>query len=97
MNILGGKRFFYILVITALVGAIITAIVTTTFKEAQKEEPKLDAGALFNGTTAQTKDGVLRTSISLSNEGDQTLYDVEISGDFISGYSFLFSYKYFDM
>jgi len=66
------KRVIWI-IITALVGSIITTIVTTISREAQKEEPKLDAGALFNGTTAQTKDGVLSTSISLTNEGDQTL------------------------
>jgi len=75
------KRLIWIIV-TALLGVTVTAIVTSLLKEVQKEVPKLEAWAWFNRYTARTKDGVMLTNVSLRNSGDLTLYDVEISGDF---------------
>jgi hypothetical protein len=70
------KRLLWI-VVTAVVGAIIAALVTAVFKEAQKEEPSLRAGAWFNRLTARTDTGVSLTNLSLSNDGDETLYGVQ--------------------
>ncbi len=78
------KRFLWIIV-TAIVGAIISVAITTLVQEATDKEPKLVGSIGFNSLAGRELQGQFFTLVGLHNKGDQTLEDVTIELVFNQG------------
>ena len=78
------NRLFWI-VITALVGTIITVIVTKLVQEVSRKEPQLSGTVDFNSLAGRELQGQFITLVGLHYEGDQTIEGAEILVDLEQG------------
>lgn len=69
------------IVITAIVGTVISVIVAGLFED----EPSLHASTGFNRPTGRSVDGILLTNVSVHNDGAAMLNDVEIEVEISPG------------